>query len=155
MDSKVWNIRHTSTPQDALYIGRKGKGQSGTWGNPFEMNSPLTAQEISKINSRLNVAFNWLIPGARLDREQVIELHSHYLVWAILNNHLDGRELLIKTNRGWHTKDLVCFCAPAACHGDTLLKFATRLADAMNSGTDYSAAAERSAFGVSSIAGRI
>ena len=35
--ARVWNIRDSGKPTDALYIGRPGKGQSGTWGKPSRL----------------------------------------------------------------------------------------------------------------------
>lgn len=50
------------------------------------------------------------------DREQVIALYTEWI--------MKQPELLEKIRRELRGKDLVCFCAPCACHGDVLLKLA-------------------------------
>ena len=125
---QVWNIRDPRAPKDALYIGRSGKGRSGKWGNPFQINKPLTRSELNKITSRLSEIHNMrqYSVGQRLDRDQVIELYAAYFQWANMNRHLDPSELVQKDdNGGFEPKDMVCFCKPAACHGD-YLQFAAR-----------------------------
>lgn len=49
-------------------------------------------------------------------REQVIELFRQYLI--------ANPALLADVRRELAGKDLVCFCAPQACHGDVLLRVA-------------------------------
>jgi len=49
-------------------------------------------------------------------REQVIETYRDY----VENNP----ELLTIIKQNLRGKDLVCFCAPKACHGDILLEIA-------------------------------
>lgn len=58
---------------------------------------------------------NPFVIGADGDRVTVI---SKYERWLVQQNDLVGR---LDELRG---KDLVCFCAPAACHGDVLLRLA-------------------------------
>lgn len=50
------------------------------------------------------------------DRNTVIEKYRRYL-----EHH---PELLEAARRELHGKDLVCWCAPAACHGDVLIEVA-------------------------------
>lgn len=57
---------------------------------------------------------NPFVIGRDGDRNEVIRKYREYLGNSYLLNHL--HEL-----RG---KDLVCWCAPEACHGDVLLKLA-------------------------------
>lgn len=59
---------------------------------------------------------NPFVIGSDGTREQVIEKYEQYLYLSGLINQVD--EL-----RG---RDLVCYCAPLACHGDILLREANR-----------------------------
>ena len=61
---------------------------------------------------------------ARLTRGQSLQLYAEYLTWAVTNDHLDVRELVVETQESFVARDMVCFCAPQPCHGDILLKFA-------------------------------
>lgn len=54
--------------------------------------------------------------GPHSTREQVIQLYRELL---LANPHL--LEVIRRELAG---KDLVCWCAPAACHGDVLLRVA-------------------------------
>ena len=125
-EQKVWNIRDVGKPSDGLYIGRAGHGQPGTWGNPFPIDRPLTGMDAQKITERLPMLaeLGYAYKGARLTREQSLELYAGYLSWAITNNRLDVRDLVVETDEGLRAKDLIGFCAPKPCHGDQLLKFA-------------------------------
>ncbi len=49
------------------------------------------------------------------DRAQVVAAHEAWLA---------GRHDLLRRIGELRGKDLVCFCAPAACHGDLLLRLA-------------------------------
>ena len=71
-------------------------GRGSMWGNPF-------------------------IIGKDGDRSQVCDKHEQYLAELILKGEIAARELA-----PLHGKDLVCFCAPARCHGHTLEKFAAK-----------------------------
>lgn len=51
-------------------------------------------------------------------REQVIETYRDY----VENNP----ELITLIKQNLRGKDLVCFCAPKACHGDILLEIANQ-----------------------------
>ena len=55
--------------------------------------------------------------GEEKDREQVIARFEQYL--------MDSPELLAQIGE-LKGKDLVCFCAPKACHGDILLRLANK-----------------------------
>lgn len=123
---QVWNIRDPHMPADALYIGRPGKGQSGKWGNPFPIDRPLTRETALKIEERMpyHYELGYAYEGARLTREQSLELYAEYLTWAVRNERLDVRELVVETEEGWVVRDTGCFCAPQPCHGDVLMKFA-------------------------------
>ena len=91
---KVFNKHHKDAPKDAVYIGR-----GSVWGNPFtHMDSKYP--DVIKVANREEAvrAFESMVRSS----EDVIQ---------VIRSHLKG-------------KDLVCFCAPRACHGDVLLKIA-------------------------------
>lgn len=69
-------------------------GRGSMWGNPFVM-------------------------GKHGDRDAVCEQHKEHLKRQILNEEVSLQQLA-----SLHGKDLVCFCAPLRCHGDTLVKAA-------------------------------
>ncbi len=50
------------------------------------------------------------------DRTKVIQLFAQYLE--------ERPDLKARVRKDLRGKDLVCFCAPLACHGDVLLKVA-------------------------------
>jgi hypothetical protein len=74
-------------------------GRGSKWGNPF-------------------------VIGKHGDRDEVCELHKKHLDTQIVGGRV-SRDDLIEL----HGKDLMCYCAPARCHGDTLEKYAS---DAIN-----------------------
>lgn len=95
---KVWNKRHKGVPKDAVYVGRPTQ-----WGNPF---SHLPSS-----------AANYKVAT----REEAVEKYRVYAQSRFLDPHDnfagDIRDML----KG---KDLVCWCAPKACHADVLLELA-------------------------------
>lgn len=66
------------------------------WGNPF------------KIGKDIN--------GIVWTRANVIELYAHWL--------FDSPHLVVEAKQELRGKDLVCHCAPKACHADVLLNIA-------------------------------
>lgn len=72
-------------------------GRPSKWGNPF-------------------------VIGLDGTREEVVEKYEKWL-WdeAILDYGVYGSTVIVTELRG---KDLVCWCAPKACHGDVLLEIA-------------------------------
>ena len=68
-------------------------GRGSAWGNPF-------------------------VIGEDGDRAEVIEKYRRYAYWKWVEDQGYGVDWL-EPLRG---KDLVCFCAPLACHGDVLLE---------------------------------
>ena len=78
-------------------------GRPSIYGNPFEIGKPLVRDGEVIIE--------------RMSRDDVITL---YVIESFPSEE-DFRAL-----RG---KDLVCWCAPAACHADILLSWANRLLD--------------------------
>lgn len=92
---RVWNKHDRNTPADAVYIGRPSK-----WGNPF------THIATHRTLARFVVE----------TREKAVESYVEWIIEQTETGQLDPKEL-----RG---KDLVCWCKPAACHGDILLELA-------------------------------
>lgn len=95
--SRVFNMYGTEeVPADAVYIGRRGHGRDGFWGNPFPLKNPNNNAERRQC---LEKYANWLrhSPAAEPQRE------------ALRRGDLRG-------------KKLVCFCSPKLCHGHVLLK---------------------------------
>jgi hypothetical protein len=91
---KVYNKRQKDIPKDAVYVGRPT-----AFGNPFShWPEGTTAKKI--------------VPT----RDDAVRSFEE---WVKTQPHL---MLRIKTElKG---KDLVCWCAPLACHADVLLKLA-------------------------------
>lgn len=56
--------------------------------------------------------------GGGQTRENVIDMYHIYL--------LNSPDLLFEAKLQLRGKDLVCFCAPQACHGDILLEWANQ-----------------------------
>lgn len=69
-------------------------GRGSAWGNPFVM-------------------------GKDGDRNQVIAAHKEWL-WQ----QIEQGQVSLEALAALKGKDLVCFCAPLPCHGDTLEKAA-------------------------------
>lgn len=81
-----------------VYIGRAGKGQAGTFGNPHPVDMPCP-----------------LCNGIIHKRGETIQLFREYF-FDRLNRDPDFRRQVLAL-RG---KRLGCFCAPKACHGDVI-----------------------------------
>jgi hypothetical protein len=92
---RVYNKHHKDVPTDAVYVGRP----TG-WGNPFSHLPSTTA--------RFRVA----------SRDEAIE---KYREWVL---HPDRAILYYKIREELAGKDLVCWCAPKACHADIMLEIA-------------------------------
>ena len=129
-EPRVWNIRDSNKPSDALYIGRAGKNMPGKWGNPFSLVRPLTRQDVDKITERMPLLaeLEYVWAGNTVSRSQSIDLYHGYLVWAVQRGKLDVRELVRETEKGLQARDEACFCAPQPCHGDWLIKLASSYA---------------------------
>lgn len=84
----VVNIRDRQSGD--VFIGRAGKGENGTFGNPFRLQS----EEVR---------------GATIER---------YRDWFLkrVDEDADFRRSVL----GLRGKRLVCFCAPKSCHGDVI-----------------------------------
>ena len=79
-----------------LVAGQTGVyiGRGSMWGNPF-------------------------VIGTHGDRNAVCDKHEQHL-W----DQVKSGEITIQQLADLHGKNLICFCAPARCHGDTLVKAA-------------------------------
>lgn len=93
---KVWNMRDTTRPEDAIYVGR-GKHVSMKWGNPFQV-------------------------GKDGSRQQVIEMFRKHLFESSLIDdiaELQGQDLVCwcAPDGGITTRD------PLICHGQVLLQY--------------------------------
>jgi len=89
-------------PEDAIYIGRANPrfGRGSPLGNPFRVSSTLSQEEaVTKYRVWLNE--HWRQPGPV--REELLRLIDLY--------RRDGR------------LQLICWCAPEACHGDVVAEF--------------------------------
>lgn len=80
-------------------------GRGSKWGNPFVM-------------------------GKDGNRDQVIAAHKEWL-WGQIDQGVVSLEDLAALKG----KDLVCFCAPLPCHGDTLAAAALWAADILENTT--------------------
>jgi len=101
MSTQVINIRQApsnwqSNPE-YVYIGRKGKGQDGYFGNPFRLESGEPR-------------------GATLER---------FREWCV--NRMSTDTEYYERVRALKGKTLICFCAPSKCHGDILSEIAESL----------------------------
>ena len=93
---KVYNKRHDA-PKGAVYVGRPTK-----WGNPFT--------HLDYGGGKYKVA----------TREEAVAKYEEALL-AKFARDPDAKRRLQRELRG---KDLVCWCAPKACHADVLMKYA-------------------------------
>lgn len=100
---RVWNKRDPNCPKNAVYIGRPSK-----WGNPFKVGAAHL------YDSRLTIKRG----EAVLMYHQWVYRMPGYAGWKQQPPTLD------EIKRELRGKDLVCWCAPNACHGDVLLKIA-------------------------------
>lgn len=80
-------------PQNAVYIGR-ASAKHGLAGSPYA---------------------NPFFMGSERDRPQVIQKYRRWLADQISSGAITREQLA-----HLHGKDLVCYCAPKACHGDVL-----------------------------------
>ena len=81
-------------PNKAIPVGAVYIGRGSPWGNPFVM-------------------------GTHGDRDSVCEQYEEQLAARI-----DSGSVSLQALAALHGKDLVCFCAPLRCHGDTLQRAA-------------------------------
>lgn len=94
---KVWNKRQSGVPQNAVYVGRPTK-----WGNPYShMDGTLAKYKVAT-------------------RDEAVDAYEALLLRWFAEDP-EAKKRLQAELRG---KDLVCWCAPARCHADVLLKYA-------------------------------
>lgn len=91
---KVYNKRHHGIPSSAVYVGRPTK-----FGNPF---SHLTSGTLAKYQTAT--------------RAEAVDKYEEWL--------RAQPDLVAAVKRELKGKDLICWCAPARCHGDVLIKIA-------------------------------
>ena len=103
MSTKAVNLK--SDPYD-VYIGRKGKGLSGYFGNPYRAGDKCA--RCGEVH----------VKGA-----ETLGCYEEYLIARLLTD----AEFAGKV-RELQGKKLGCFCKPARCHGDLLAKAADYLA---------------------------
>jgi hypothetical protein len=94
---RVWNKRNPNVPPDAVYVGRPTK-----FGNPF---THLKGCSLAKFYMPTRAA-----------------AIAAYCEW--LRRDPANAELLAAVKSELRGKDLVCWCAPKACHADVLLEIA-------------------------------
>ena len=92
---RVYN-KHKAYPADAVYIGR-----GSDWGNPYT-HLPSGKSKYKTIH----------VPT----REAAVAAFK-----ALCDKHPELQKEIKERLRG---KNLVCYCAPLACHGDVLLAIA-------------------------------
>jgi hypothetical protein len=90
----VLNKHHGVPPSDAVYIGR-----GSFWGNRYVIGRDGNRDEVC--NKFAHDLFHFYYSGAP-------------------ETIMNARKMLADL----HGKDLVCFCAPARCHGDTIETYA-------------------------------
>jgi hypothetical protein len=95
---RVHNTYHRTAPPDAVYVGR---GRGSSWGNPFAIGDPHP------------------VTGEPMNRAEAVWEHREWL--------LAQPDLVKRVRAELAGKHLVCFCFPAACHGDTLFEVANAL----------------------------
>lgn len=82
-------------------------GRGSRWGNPF-------------------------VIGKHGTRDDVCEEYAEFL-----KRQWRRKEVTLEDLAALHGKDLVCFCAPLRCHGDTLEKAAEWAFKQLNQGNSY------------------
>ena len=80
-------------------------GRGSKWGNPF-------------------------VIGTHGDRDAVCEQHRRHLM-----DQYESGDVTLQQLADLQGKDLVCYCAPARCHGDTLVKAAAWAVSELNKET--------------------
>jgi hypothetical protein len=91
---KVFNKHHKNAPPEAVYVGRPTP-----WGNPF---SHLPKGTLAQY-----------LVGTR---DEAVERYEAWL--------MDQPALVAQVQRQLAGKDLVCWCSPARCHADVLVRVA-------------------------------
>jgi hypothetical protein len=100
----VNKYKHTPTPDD-VYIGR-----GSALGNPFRISDTLSRDDVIRMYTA------WLLPRLRRSSKNY-DATAHGAMRRILKSHRSGNQI-----------NLVCFCAPQACHGDVIKRLIERKA---------------------------
>ena len=95
----VHNIKREPMQPGDIYVGRKGHGHDGYFGNPF-------------------------IVGVESQRAKILGLYEEHARRRVASEP-EFRQRVA----GLHGKRLFCFCAPKDCHGDVLERMAAELAE--------------------------
>lgn len=113
---KVWNMRDSNKPKEAVYVGR---GRESKYGNPYSHNSSPYVEDSNVVKTR----------------EEAIERFKEYF-----NEVLEGKRKCYYTNKNLTKEevihdlkgnDLVCWCVrkptsigerPLVCHAQVLLE---------------------------------
>lgn len=115
---KVYNKRDKYVPQDAVYIGRPTP-----WGNPFtHLTSPTKAEIRVRTRDDSVKFYDALVRGDMELFENFTPALKEPVLTAI-RMHMDWIQQHLHELKGC---DLVCWCAPLACHGDILLAHANK-----------------------------
>lgn len=110
MKPRVINIK--DAPQgwendpNYVYIGRKGRGFSGAWGNPHILAHVGSCPICSKVQGT---------PVYHQDRGSTLKYYE-----AELRVIVQKFPKIAESIKGFAGKTLVCFCKPQPCHGDIL-----------------------------------
>ena len=88
----VKHIRDRQT--EDVYVGRRGHGEDGKWGNYSGTPASRTREAHSK------------------------QITEEYLPW--LCGRIKNGKVTIEDLADLHGRDMVCFCVPLPCHGDVL-----------------------------------
>lgn len=104
----IYNMRHKGVPADAVYVGRPKGRSTEHFGNPFShLINGSKAVAIVLTRKDAVEAFEWWLKG-----EIYQDVEPARRKWILANLHtLTG-------------KDLVCWCAPLACHAEVLERMA-------------------------------
>ncbi|WP_225784531.1 DUF4326 domain-containing protein [Xenophilus sp. Marseille-Q4582] len=95
---RVLNKRVSGMPEGSVYVGRPSK-----WGNPFSHldHGTLAHHKVATRDEACDAHIKWIDEILRRDPDAINRIRAE----------LKG-------------KDLVCWCAPARCHAEYLLKLA-------------------------------
>jgi hypothetical protein len=95
--TRVVNLKHEKYD---IYIGRKGHGQSGYFGNPIRIGSLCMCGSIHKTGG------------------STIQCYRRYFLRRIEDDEMFRQSIM--TLKG---KTLGCFCKPNPCHGDVIKEY--------------------------------
>ena len=99
MKTTVINIRHGACD---VYVGRKGKGEDGYFGNPHPVGY---CRECKVVH----------------DRDDAIKAYSVYF-YKRINHDLEFRRRVLELKG----QTLGCFCHPQPCHGNVIANWLNR-----------------------------